>query len=348
MKYSKITVAVLLLMISNWMKAAELCVTNPTELRSALGIAESNNEHDVIKIAQGNYKASGTKFFYQEKLGWDLEISGGWKKFFDIQCGQKINDPYGTVLDGYSISAIMEIKLFGNASFSLSNITFLNGNFKHGKGGGLYVNKVDDLQTGSIIVENSVFLNNEAFIGAAMDLSGANKIIVRNNVFVANRAEFQSVSYINSDGGYGIYFTNNTVLRNTAAPNRPAGPFFAVRKPSKLLVANNVLQDNENYDLRVFGVGEYYLKNNNIGRRDGSVPIENTSNFSLPSEFESGYFNYTPSSTSPLVNAGIKPCSICQIPRPFDETWGIGSIDLAGAVRVQNRAVDIGAYESKY
>ncbi len=48
MKYSKITLSVFLLMISNWIEAAELCVTNSAELRNAFAIANGDNEDDVV------------------------------------------------------------------------------------------------------------------------------------------------------------------------------------------------------------------------------------------------------------------------------------------------------------
>jgi len=334
---------VFLLCISSWTQALVLCATNSTALRSALAIAEDNNEHDVIKIAQGIYATSGTSFYYQEEQGWDLEISGGWSFFSNNSCGKRIDDPSGTILDGETTSRALVIRLFGNSSLKLSNMSFINGHVVSARGGGLQVNKVDNLALGVITVENTIFINNEAEFNGAMTLSGANEIIVRNNLFSANHASQQNSVFVGSSNG--IYFTNNTVISNTAGITDEAGVYIVNGESSQLLVANNVLQDNGALDLEVIGIGPFYFKHNNIGNKFGFA-IEDVGNFSLPSRFESN-LNFRPSSISPLVNAGIEPCTgFCQFPRPFDETWSIGEFDLTGGARVESTKVDIGAGES--
>jgi len=60
--------------------AATFCATTSSELQSALDSANTNNQHNLIKIAEGSYETSGSQFSYKESgtnAGWDLEISGG-------------------------------------------------------------------------------------------------------------------------------------------------------------------------------------------------------------------------------------------------------------------------------
>ena len=68
-------------------KSATFCVTTAVELRAALNSAESNSQHDEIRIEMGDYETQGTAFSYQETQGFDLEISGGWVNFFGNPCG---------------------------------------------------------------------------------------------------------------------------------------------------------------------------------------------------------------------------------------------------------------------
>ncbi len=349
MKNIKAALLAFLLSLSGLINAAESCATNTTELRNALDIADGNNEHDVIKIAQGNYATNGSQFNYNEFLGWDLEITGGWSDLSGNPCGQQFYGPSATTLDGTLNSQVLNIILFGNASLKVSNLSFLNGSDIGQRGGGLEVRKWDNLNTGKITIENNAFLNNYANFGSAMSVSGAEKFYVRNNLFSGNTAITRHVISIVQNDAYGTYFTNNTVMFNDSiGVDDFGGVYLAAGGTSKLLVANNIMLENGDEDLFLTGAGDIYLKHNNVGVVNGNTPVESFGNFNLPPQFELGDMNFTPSASSPLVNAGVKPCTICQVPRPFDETWSLGSVDLTGDIRDQNGKVDIGAIESSH
>ncbi|KAA3638509.1 MAG: hypothetical protein DWP95_12480 [Proteobacteria bacterium] len=355
MNHLKTALVVLLLQFSVSLHAAEFCVTTATELYNALTVAESNASHDIIKIAEGSYVTNGVPFNYDENLGWDLDISGGWTDHSGNPCGQQLgNNPYGTILDGNSNSGVLLIGLSGDTNLRVANLYFTNGYDAASIGAGLYIYHGSNPIMGTIVIENNIFINNETEYASALYSYGGDKTIVRNNLFFANHALEANSVMIFQRGGYGVYFTNNTVAFNTAAISLTlkAGAFISVNSPSQGLVANNVFWGNGHEDLALFGSGDIYLKNNNLGTMaEGSnynTPLESRDNFSLPPRFDAGSLNFTPSAISPLVNAGVKPCFFCPIPIPFDESWSLGATDLAGNLRTQSSKVDIGAFESSH
>lgn len=348
MKIIKITLLLVLLHISCSLKAGEFCVNDTFELRSALTIADNNNAHDVIKIAEGNYITNGVAFSYNDLNGKDLEISGGWSPVLNNPCGQQLGgNPYGTILDGDNSSNILNIETKSVANVVVSGIAFINGLDATGFGAGLKIMNNSATASEQFFIENNVFINNESVWASALYLNGADEVIVRNNLFFSNIVTDGNVTTIFMNNGYGLYFTNNTMILNNAENESGSGIHLSVNGTSQALVANNVLKDNLTFNIYLGGNGNIYLKNNDLGSLGGpNNPLENVGNINLPPRFESGLFNFFPSAISPLVNAGVKPCSICPFPVPFDESWGLGATDLMGYVRNQNGGVDIGAIES--
>lgn len=337
----------------SWMslnQAAEFCVTSSAELQSALTSAANNAQHDVIKIAEGSYLTPGSEFSYFGTNSWDLEISGGWSEFFGNPCGQQLTDnAFATALDGNQMNRVLRVRAFGTSDITISNLMLINGKVGDPeRGGGLHLYGAQNEHLGDTLIERVAFVNNEAKFGGAISISGGNKMSLRNNLFVVNHSLVSNNVSIVQNDTTGVFFTNNTVYANTTDTASSGGLRVYTSGTSGALVANNVLWDNDNSDLDMGGGGDKYLHNNDIGIRIGSTPISDEGNFSLPPRFEGGLFNFTPSAISPLVNAGRIPCFICPIPVPFDDRWGVGDTDVLGNERVQDNAVDIGAYESDH
>lgn len=340
---------ILVLAITQNVQSAEFCVGTVAELRSALATAESNFEADDIRLELGNYATGGLAFEYTDGNGQDLKISGGWIDFFGNDCGiQTPNEHFQTVIDGDGVSRGMDIALSGNADLEVNGLTFTDG-FHVNSGGGLSVTKLNGLNTGVITIANNAFLNNEAMFNAAMRISGAATIHVRNNLVIANHANnVFAVSVTQSDAN-GIYFNNNTVIGNTAVNGQQAGVHLYVDGSSSVLVANNILNGNDDTDLQVVenGSGNFYLYNNNVDQTVMSSPQFNANNFNKPNRFQPGLLNFVPAANSPLLDAGRTPCGqICPFPTPFVNNWQLGDTDILAQLRVQGGAVDIGAFES--
>ena len=352
MKY-KTAVWLSLMVMMVPLQAAEFCVGTVAELRSALNTAESNNEDDDIRIELGTYESNGSTFIYNETQGFDLRISGGWIDFFDNDCGiQTPNQPLQTILDGSQSTQALYIRTALNANIEVSNLSFQNGNTTL-SGGGLYISKAENLNTGEMIIANNSFVNNQATFGAALSVSGAATFHVRNNLIIANNAIVRNSVSVVQNNANGIYFNNNTVIGNTSNEVAESGAVYLTTSgTSNLLIANNILNGNQLEDLDARNSSTeatYYLYNNNVDVLVGSVPDVVANNFNLPNRFESGFFSFTPDADSPLVNAGRNPCGfICPFPTPFVNDWELGDTDILAQGRIQMDAVDIGAIESSY
>ncbi len=348
-KYHLLTVLIVLSVQP--IHAAEFCVTSSAGLQTALNSAASNSQHDVIKIAEGSYTTPGAEFSYYGVNSWDLEISGGWSEFFGNPCGQQLSgNAFATTLDGNTSNRVLRIRAHGTADIKISGLMIANGLVGNTfRGGGLYVYSSQNDHLGNITIEKTAYLNNEAEFGGAISLSGGHRVILRNNLFAANHSLSGHTVSIVQNNSYGVYFTNNTmILNDTDSGTLSSGLRLYISGSSQSLIANNILYDNENFDLTLAGSGNHHVYNNNIGVQNGVAPWAAINNFSLPNRFDSGILNFTPSNTSPLVNNGTHPCSVCPIPVPFDDAWGLGLTDMEGDTRVLVNRVDIGAFESPY
>lgn len=333
--------------------SATFCVTTSAGLQNALNSANTNNQHNLIKIAEGNYTTPGSQFSYNannSNAGWDLAISGGWTDFFDNPCGQQLSgSPFLTILDGNSNNRVMRIIASGSADITVSNLMFLNGVVGNSyRGGGLEIRSTQNDHTGNLKLERNAFINNEADFGSAFTTNGFNKMVIRNNLFVANNAIAGFAVDLLQNDGLGIYYTNNTLIYNTQVQENTfgAGVDIAVNGSSKAAVYNNLSWGNEFYDLRLRGTGDHFLHDNDTEVRVGVTPLTDSGNFSSPPQFDTGILNYTPSLSSPLVNKGRIPPFVVPLPTPFQLAWGLGDVDMLGNTRIQGGRVDIGAYES--
>lgn len=340
--------------ICSQLHAADICVTNSTEFQAALDTAENNGQDDHIKMKKGNYPVpSGNPFIYSSspsEFG-DLKISGGWLTFLGNSCGIKpLNtSAFITELDGESQNDILRIYLNNGVDVTISELNFVAGKNTDGNASGLIIATSGSLN-GKTIVENNVFLGNEAKFSSALLVDGGTKTIVRNNLFIANHSEmFGAISLLNSDNK-GIYFTNNTVIANTTdglSTVDSASVYIVSFGTSKVFIANNILWNNDIGDL-YFNDGTF-LYNNIIGSYTGSTPIDQSNNFSVQPEFESvgpGGLSFIPAYNSNLHNKGIQPPTFVPIPIPFELDWDVGANDTFGKDRVVNGRVDIGSFEA--
>ena len=338
----------ILLGLSYSVFSADFCVSNETELRSALATAESNSSFDHIKIMEGNYETNGTRFNFDDISGYGLEISGGWGNAFGNSCSSQLNqDVFSTVLDGSLSSAILRIKLSNSASLRISRVTFMNS-LSGSTAVNIFKGFSSDVYTGEYTLERNAFINNESDDVSALYINGADTMIFRNNLFSNNIASIGNTFKIANGLGVKIYFTNNTITSNNEHGS------IDLDGSSQLLVANNVFYDNGSTDLWVFGSGTTYSYNNNIKRLlTSSAGTLNEYNFNLNPQFVNPeMLDYSPGVASPLIDKGFLSCLdtpfFCIFPIPFEQDWQASSIDLMGNSRIQNSKVEIGAIEVSY
>lgn len=340
--------------------SAEFCATSAEELHQHLETAETNNSPDTIKLVAGAFTPNTSTFRYQGEDDQDLTIIGGWTSFMGNPCGQRTdNSAFGTSLDGDDTRQIMLINMGdGGADIHIQGVTFANGynDFSGGLGGGLRV-RGNSGWSGNARIEQCAFLSNFAYRGSAVYLQGGYRTRILNSLFLLNTAQQSSVVYMtqSSEGGEGLqgsgqYFINNTVLNNDVL-NQGSSARGGVRVWSGCLncsayVANNLMWDNEYEDIVIHGSDQEHFYNNNYANLGGIMPVNASNNTSIEPVFEPGILNFAPALDSVMVDAGRSEPFIIIFPPPFGSHWDYGDLDANGNGRMQNRRVDIGAFEA--
>ena len=325
--------------------AATFCADTAAQLQAILTIAQANGEDDEVRIHSGTYEAPHLGFRYAAGAGepFGLEISGGWHPLVQLECAWHDRDPWSTLLTGGGDDRVLRIEAGGASSdVRVERIVFINGEVGSFDAAGLAIIHLPSA-SGDVAIESSVFLNNHSSYGAGLSVhSNGPDVSVVNNLFVLNSALHtgSAVAIENAGIDRKIVFTNNTVVANALddfAEDTAAAVYF---NSGGTFVANNNFWDNDGYDLDPGASGSRSIFNNNYAslRAYGSENLEG--NLSVAPEYESGFLNYTPVRTSPLVDAGREP-------RGIDPGWHLAEFDINGARRVVGEHVDIGAFENE-
>lgn len=362
-RFPRILACLCLLASATPAPAEEFCATNSLEIDDALTAAAVNGEDDVVKIAAGSYDVGIVSLEYAPAElpngdDNDLTLIGGYSEFFGNPCGQRlVDDPFMTVLDAEGLRRVLRIAAPEHGSVTIRLLTFTGGNPPAGSyGGGLEITAVDGAR-GTLTIERNVFVDNQARYGGGLSATsgagGFGPLRVINNLFVNNHSPLNgNIAAANlsnlDDQGFtadSIWFTNNTVVSNTADTTESFATGGAqLYGPVGRYVFNNNLWNNTGADLNVYAPGgddhDYQLVSNNFAARIGAEPTNAMNNLSVPPVYEGGgFFDYTPVRSSPLVDAGIDP-------PPISTSWYLTPYDLHPRDRVIGPAVDIGAYEN--
>jgi len=356
--------SLLILSATSTVNSATFCVGTSAELTQALNTADGNNQADIIKIKTGTYMAPPGGFhYYGSSENHGLEISGGWT--FST-CSSNLNHtPFETVLDGDSLTRILYIRAGATTdNFKVSNLAFINGlgddssSAPFNYAGGLWMRHYGNF-SGDFILERCAFINNEAEYASALiienGINSSSRTTVRNNLFIGNHAAGtdiygQNTVSLKQDKGLGVYFTNNTVISNTATiTTNVAGLLIQVLQNANAYVANNILWDNDGSDVRFIDAGDatIYSYNNNIGHQTGTVNFS-ANNISIPPLFEEVplfSFNRIPAADSQMVDVGVHPPFAPPVVL-FLNDWQLSKTDFLGNPRVQGIKVDMGAFEA--
>ncbi len=310
--------------------AASYCVSNGPALQAALTAAGASPEADVIRLRTGTYTTVSSNGFSGNLAGGALELSGGWSAgclFRQRGARSSIDGNFqrpGMVLAGQNLPSDRQLRV--------AHLTFRRG--VGPEFGGLLV-----VGTGvgrlSVAIEDSRFIDNhqtfhEDVLGAGLMVS-AGSVRLFGNVFTDNDAASDGgAAYLACFGGVAA-FSNNTVIRNTAGFGQP-GKTGGVRLwGCQWEIANNILWDNEGFDLNIGNVSAV-VNHNNIGALNGT-PISGGNNLAVDPRFVSaGILRLR--RDSPLVDAG------------FTGTFlGLPQFSHDGGPRIAGPQIDIGAYE---
>lgn len=313
--------------------AADLYVTNVTELYSAFDTAVNNDQDDVIHIASGVYDLTSTvKYnpYNTDPENHTLTIEGAGIG--------------STILDGGDIVQIMYIDTRtlsddSQAHITIRGITFQDGTVTNESGAGLSFAS----NNGNITVENSSFINNvSAFYGGGLfaRVEANGNIKLTNNVFYQNQAN-------SGNGGgaaaYSLNGTNVTLISNTFIENSASGSgggtfivFFADLGTGNIY--NNIIWNNA-----ATNFGNDIMISNQEGN-SANVYNNDFSDFdkSVPGSISEGNnINQDPLLTADFHLQENSPC----INTGNNSAPGLPSTDFEGQSRIAGIAVDMGADE---
>lgn len=313
--------------------AAVHCVDSPATFKSAIDIAESNGEDDVIRLVGGTYAAS-PPFHFQSTEAHAITFSGG----YNIGCSGVGDEP--TAIDGQNLHRGLFV-LNPAGDVVVENLTFARGLSTNNRGGGLHVTSTD----GDIRLDRSVFLANRAddFGGAATMSTANGNITVRNNLAFANSSANIGAFELLQNQGEGRV-TGNTIVANQSEGDFLPGGLW-IGGDSHWVVANNIIWNNLQESPGPFqsdfrsNATTHVRYSNDIGVvYADTVAIDVVGELSVDPQFAGCGFlciGFELERSSPLVDAGDDA-----------PAGGMTTTDLAGKPRTIGPHVDIGAYEN--
>ena len=311
--------------------AATWCVGNSSQLYQALLGSSLNNEADVIRLQTGTYTSGLPEGFTASIFGGGLELSGGWSS----ACLLRSRSARSTIDGQYQRTALR----IGGSPNAYRAVRITQLSFVRGVGhefGGLSVSGSGSA-TVKVEIERCRFHDNtntdvDDYVGGGLHVN-ANDIRVFGNVFTDNHAGVSSgAASLTCFTGLGA-FGNNTVIRNSAAYGQPTVTGgVSLSGNCQWEVANNILWDNEGYDLSIPYV-EATLRHNNLDDLRGEAAAGSSGNIAVDPMFVSiGILRLR--RASPLIDAG------------FNETFlGLPQYSYDGGIRIAGPRIDIGAYE---
>jgi hypothetical protein len=201
--------------------AAEFCVTNASELLSALNIATTNAASNLIKVVQGTYAGH---FTYYSTAGHSIELQGG----YTAACAGRVVNPANTILDGGGSGRVLYLLTNTNGgNMTVDGFTIQNGSTD--AGGGISANSnSDSVTSGDITLTNNTITANAVTTtgGGVLAASGSNSgtagnVTLTNNTIFGNTAGGNAggvwaTSYSASSIAGTVTLTNNTITGNTS------------------------------------------------------------------------------------------------------------------------------------
>ncbi len=143
-----------LLMVVPKASAAIYCVTNVSDLQTALSAAAASFNDDEIRLRQGIYASSQQLVYNSPNPGWAF-LTGGWVQQGDNNCAVQNGNAASTVLTGSAMHQVLAMYFLPNAGVSsgprygLQNLSIRDGygdSATFQRGGGLQMASYTDVQ----------------------------------------------------------------------------------------------------------------------------------------------------------------------------------------------------------
>lgn len=194
-------------------------VSTPTQFQTALNTAINNNQADTINVAAGTYNLTSTLTYDLTPTTNDeqypLTIVGAGAATAILNGG----DSMRVMMIDCTSGAYGTVPSDANCDISISGLTFQNG-YEY-NGAGLYFNSFE----ADLVVENCIFINNEANSDAGGGLSADTRanVTLTSNIFNSNTAEYTGGgAYVVAGAYYGGTAYIATLLRAISATTKMA------------------------------------------------------------------------------------------------------------------------------
>jgi hypothetical protein len=181
------TLLILFIGFTSWADAAFFCVSNGTELLTAIQIANSNGEDDEIRLKNGDY-FHPNQLPYYINLREHIEISGGWSDRGQFNCGGRVlgSNPMDTTIDGNNQSTVLFFTYddnFPDVDVKISNLTLVNGySAVNGIASGLQMS-LPQYHVGEVDIDRVYFVGNHSLHRSAVSISRAAKTTIKKQCF---------------------------------------------------------------------------------------------------------------------------------------------------------------------
>jgi len=199
--------------------------------------------------------------------------------------------------------------------------------------------EVDISGFNKLVLINNIFIEGGISIDSYSGLLSYNELIVTNNLIYNNNNEYWAALDIQLQGiaiGQKVIIANNTICNNTKQwndVNDEVGISVLLENPT--ITGSFIAKNNLFYNNRFLGVN-YHTNFQNLLRYcafDGNTA--NGTNINLTSSPFVSTTNFSLQSNSQCINTGTPDTTGLHLPL----------VDLAGNPRIYNNRIDIGAYE---
>ncbi len=352
-----------LAMVSPQAFAATWCVRDHNEFQQALTAAAASPQDDEIKLREGIYTTFSSTFTYStQNAGW-LTISGGWYTVDGNDCAQMRLDARRTILDGAGqrrVLLIQQITPQGattSSQLTVYNLTIANGFGDPAtfvRGGGLDMGTYNDGFT-SLVVENTIFANNDGYFGGGANFyvkKGSLRIV--NSLFDRNRASTTASAHAGitmlatgENVAHAAVIANSTFVGGRCAGNggRGCGVGAGLGGGVRLDVVNSLFHDNAISDLNLEGLANVGYGNGTAGADfslvttvSGNLPLAATNALVGDPRFvDPATFDWRLRDDSPFLDLG----------RALVPYYAPSILDVHAQRRTRYAAMDPGAFENQ-